>query len=1000
MERSLSEQKKFKHGLSEDNFISYVATTVATAFNPFFWLLGRRKETYEEKRVSFSWRDENGRDTSGLRSSCVSEAKWRRCLYYLQKDDELTVELSFLDGSEYLAPEVVGGDVDTILVRVNGVTRVYERCEIWRIVLVARETSRFLDQSSNLGVKVGRVSAWKGVYGFLVDEKGVSFYFEKSTIFDSLLVESLLNGNIGQEVEFQMVASRCLPTQSPKVNVLKMVQDAPSALAQKNQHVSGFQAGHLAMIEGRVDEAERIFTSILRMKNHPKRDKAIKNLAQMLHARERSQEAFNLIEKYRKEFPQSEQVQFDMMEVHYLQGASRIEDAVHLVEKILQDKTISDKARVFHEHLLKRLKSKRGDAFSVVLDGLKTGSKSAVSAVVSFLKDKSQDGLSSNEIKARKQVVYLAERIENEFITDLFFATKNFTYGVLKGAFARFLDEYSLFADSHEKESSNGSEFISYTLIPLVMALRDLVEREMTRIKNEPINLEIEHRDGSEYRNESGVITLRLAIRSTNKSSRPLNLAVAIREQGQDGRYSKIADTVIGGGGWVPFDVVVSVSESELKDRQGTVILSFVSIGDDRFSAELSIRYVVAASDVSAFAEIQNPYKNFVRKPAKPPCFVGRGQLLERIREVFSASEGGRAIALCGGRRSGKTSIRKNLAEVLSKDKFRYDQVSLHGLGCKDVMKNFVTKIEIATSAEFPRGNDYAQIPDSYPAAKIEYVSHLVKASGRAWVVAIDEMNDLYDYAIKSKDNRSEVRDFLRVIKDLLEEDVMHVIVLGKRSLLRLKSLFANELAVMEFEILTNLTFQNVRELAEVQLRTASGESRFLGKSLDLLYEYTGGFPVYVMIYCDRIVRYLNEHRLPKVDEGVVRAITAELCEFRAEPLLDEARSKRNPLSASDFEFFFDLSADGVEMDSVLDESSLPELYYELARKDVLGNGCPEVDFMNTPIRKKMIHAAIDNQIVWHSDGQVRFRMGLFGEWLRKNPGRTLTDFYADSKRE
>lgn len=387
------------------------------------------------------------------------------------------------------------------------------------------------------------------------------------------------------------------------------------------------------------------------------------------------------------------------------------------------------------------------------------------------------------------------------------------------------------------------------------------------------------------------------------------------------------------------------------------------------------------------FVEIPNTYLRYERKPATGKFFVGREAKLDEIAKLFDEDVGGQCYILYGQRRSGKTSMLNNLEKRLGDDRFVYSKISaglLSGNEGGGFLGSFTRALEskiiedLSTSAIMPNVSSSEDF-----LGRLRFIGRYVQSTltdeRRRWVVGVDEFTYLYDYYLEDCDGRREVvRDFLRALKALLEEQIFHLILIGQESVVQMQRTFPNEFAIWRPNRLSYLDEAGVKQLVDVPIAKLQDNgdrlSRYRGEAFSDLFRLTAGQPWFTQMFCSRMVSYLNKNKISDITGSIIFAVARSLCEGDDKMLGEE------------FEPFVNL------MDPSISETNVIELYYSIANATVNYSDWLPLDSV-LPRNSKEISLLEKRGIVIVKNGGVRLRMGLFAMWLRANPGQTRESF-------
>ena len=221
----------------------------------------------------------------------------------------------------------------------------------------------------------------------------------------------------------------------------------------------------------------------------------------------------------------------------------------------------------------------------------------------------------------------------------------------------------------------------------------------------------------------------------------------------------------------------------------------------------------------------------------------------------------GQAFVLYGQARSGKSSIRENLANKLrtvGDGRIFYTEVSVHKwtenmLSGKQPLEFLVFDLLVSVRSKLKEmgvwtdevRSEYAEIPPEYHAKKIEFLGNKLRDLGFLWVVAIDEFTDLYDILItsaKDDDVAKRILDILRALKGVLESHppAFNLLLIGQDSMPLFKDRFWNKFSVSKERRVSYLEEIPTKQLLQRPIENGRG-IKFSSDALNLYYDYIGG---------------------------------------------------------------------------------------------------------------------------------------------------------------
>jgi len=382
------------------------------------------------------------------------------------------------------------------------------------------------------------------------------------------------------------------------------------------------------------------------------------------------------------------------------------------------------------------------------------------------------------------------------------------------------------------------------------------------------------------------------------------------------------------------------------------------------------------------FRHLDNRYAPFAEGGPvdQPDMFVGRGELLDRLEHSLLAGSASKSIVMFGQKRAGKSSLIEHLGRRLaSNDRVVPVCFSMQDIASDLSVTAFLHRIlqsasEVLEELRF----DGRYIPDFAPPEIDEMESHpetrfhgaltsLVRDMRRhpsrlSFVFLVDEFTDIFK-EIKRGRIPSQ---FMKTWKAIIEKKYFSSVLVGQDIMPAFKAAFPNEFGVTEDIRVTYLDAAAATTLVEKPI----GKDRFAGCAVNRLLDLTAGSPYYTMMFCARLVDYMNATRSMIVTEADVRAVEEEM--LHGERRLTKDKFD-NLLSAGD----------GVE-DSGID----PDETYSVCAAIACGSG-KETWCSRHVIREfgesdlnLLLQDLETRDVVERKGDAYRLRVGLFKDWL------------------
>ena len=396
--------------------------------------------------------------------------------------------------------------------------------------------------------------------------------------------------------------------------------------------------------------------------------------------------------------------------------------------------------------------------------------------------------------------------------------------------------------------------------------------------------------------------------------------------------------------------------------------------------AESPARTMVAVLEPArGFVSVANPYSRYSggTPVEEQKMFFGRQELLDRIYSELTSGPLGQCFVLYGQKRSGKSSVLRQLAKRLGAPNLAV-HLSLGTIDTAKAERSFVQACIDALYERLVHDFDMTDVLEhNWPrdfqidASPIESFrrsvlasTHLIQ-SRKGWrdvrpIFLIDEFTYVYEYIREGLLTPA----FMRQWKSLLESRTFDAVLIGQDTMPRFKEAYPNEFGVTHDERISYLSAEEARALA-VEPIMISGESRYKGASLDRLISLTAGSPFYLQIFCDRLVQHLNRNRLAFITESVVGDVLAQLTTGPSALTMD----KFDPL----------ITAGGESVALVPRERYLELLTRVALMPSITARDVGQEDALL--VRDLFAREVLDQDAA----GRLRIRVGLFTEWLRTN---------------
>lgn len=479
------------------------------------------------------------------------------------------------------------------------------------------------------------------------------------------------------------------------------------------------------------------------------------------------------------------------------------------------------------------------------------------------------------------------------------------------------------------KEVENGPTDVSYDI--LMPSLEQIafylceVQTKLFRDYQPKITLK---ENIQPYRTPAGYVEIRLSVRNeTNyQSAEAFHITNVYGTDVIRFISSTPARNIRGGESIeVGFEVQISEKSNSLGSFSARIAFSYSHDDENQTvttkSTEIDLTFYIRSEN---FVQIENPFDGFVGKVmTNAAMFVGRESQIEQlVRMVFSTNETsmnyGRAVAMYGQTRTGKSSIMYHFARKLKENYSNSVLVwDMGNLGENDANENYrLSFIYSLLSTAEESLEDYPDVADAMSEYKIEdileklemddplavsmfnrYLQKLdivLRKQNKIIVLMVDEFTYLHKYI---KDGIIP-NTFMQFWKALLQNHCIFAVVVAQDDMPEFMKEYPNEFAAMELIKLNYLDEADAKKLIRIPLMNANGGRDVFADSdpVDELYKLTAGSAYLTIILCSNLVKYINEKGAYTVTKGIVEdflrtkafGLSTFLTEEYFEPQLDE----------------------------------------------------------------------------------------------------------------
>lgn len=396
--------------------------------------------------------------------------------------------------------------------------------------------------------------------------------------------------------------------------------------------------------------------------------------------------------------------------------------------------------------------------------------------------------------------------------------------------------------------------------------------------------------------NEQNIAELQISVLNEKYCSPVSGVNITIGENNQcelvDSHYPE--SSILRGGQEYICKFRIKLSDTVVKQKATSIDINCDYIDrieemKHRISESLSLKFYSS----SEFKNIENTFAPIADSgPLQDPkMFYGRREFIENISNSILNSRT-KCIIIYGQKRSGKSSVLYHLKKELE-DSQKAICISfslgliLEGLNSATFYYKILTSLKDYFSEKCP--DLYNELNDvvmeeieKNPSLKFEeYIRMYIKTISRypQWkdnhiILLIDEFTYLYTSILKEKLSG----DFMKTWKAIIELGYFSAVLVGQDVMPRFKSKFANEFGVTEDRRLTYINEIDARRLIDEPMwDKESNCSRFIGKAIDRVLDYTSSSPYYIPIFCSKLVEFMNQKKLIKLTDADIKEVANNL---------------------------------------------------------------------------------------------------------------------------
>nr|VFK30909.1 MAG: hypothetical protein BECKMB1821G_GA0114241_10736 [Candidatus Kentron sp. MB] len=523
-------------------------------------------------------------------------------------------------------------------------------------------------------------------------------------------------------------------------------------------------------------------------------------------------------------------------------------------------------------------------------------------------------------------------------------------------------------------------------MMPIADRIKEAVNREFEAYveKTRPA-LDVRNVLSNDYYipDENDVVTVRVEIELQAGSAPVEEIELSAEEtEGLALVRSGTSPNVLRAGQCREIEVQVKPTSDQLKDRAFTLRPALryrTRSGDIVQNRDFTLPIRIGTAE--QFENILNPYARYAggNSVDDPRMFIGRRDLMDKIVDIVTTGPVGQCFVLYGQKRSGKTSVLRQLKSKLTKPNFPVE-ITVGAFDTSGTQPNFLRlcldriREHIEDGEEMSIDLDWWPSDSTIDATPWETFRKTTRELHKqlvaiGWeqprlILLLDEFTYLYEYITEGM----LTPNFMRIWKAMLQMELLSAVIVGQDSMPKFKQAFPNEFGVTHDERISYFTALEAQQLAEEPI-LLNGQTRYRGRAMERLLALTAGSPFYMQIFCDRLVQYLNIRRAPFITEADVELVAQALTSGD-----DKLPMERfDPLITAAGESVAEASRD-----------SYLELLATIAEHSDRHVGARPPDLPDITNRERLLRDMEEREVLTtDAEGRVAIRVQLFAEWLR-----------------
>lgn len=498
------------------------------------------------------------------------------------------------------------------------------------------------------------------------------------------------------------------------------------------------------------------------------------------------------------------------------------------------------------------------------------------------------------------------------------------------------------------------------------------------------------------------IVPIQITVENSKDSSPIRDIKIEIKNSEDIYFLSKnnIHYDSVDGGEYAIFKLNVQISEQIIKDKAATLdVICDYKIRNQEEPVSIKEQLSLRLYSEDEFETIDNPYAPIADggPVTDKRMFYGRDDFINnRITAILNADS--KQIIIYGQKRSGKSSVLHHLKQGLeATDRALCIDFSL-GLIIKELNEfTFYHKIlssinrelrlrrakkENVPNFECPSLEEFKNKNIHNPANGFtEYIEdfkiNCLETEGwedKKLVIMIDEFTYLYTAIRNGSTSNTIMKQWKAITQN--ENAKFSVVLVGQDVVPSFKKedYAKNAFGVIEDIRLTYLDIEDARNLIEEPILNKNGESRFIGRAVDTIIDYTSRNPYYIQIFCARLVDYMNSKKILRVTEADIKEV--------AETFIEGSQALAP-------EKFDNLIRAGEEHDFIeFDDEPVIKILRQIAigSKNIGICSRDNISLEDKQLEDMILSHLVDREVLECKQGNnYKIQVKLFQEWLLKH---------------